>query len=159
MSTEPNREHARAERLDQIWDATRPVEPAAGFDAVWARVQQVLADPERTLAISDARRTRRRWMLAAAGLAQAAVLLVAALVLFHRTEVGPTIAHNAPTGGALKNVSFPRVDIDEGQLVVIRVSDHQVRQVKDVDLSPLGSRANDVAADLELFNAMESMAL
>ncbi|MBX6314121.1 MAG: hypothetical protein IRY99_14580, partial [Isosphaeraceae bacterium] len=29
-----------SERLDRLWDATRPVEPPAAFETVWGRVTQ-----------------------------------------------------------------------------------------------------------------------
>jgi hypothetical protein len=159
---------ARAERFDRAWDATRPDEPAGGFDTLWARVCQALEAPQTVLAISEARSRRRRWVIAVAGVAQAAVLLVAVLVVFNRVDrdakngpkAGDSIAQSKafPTGiqGELKNASLPRIDIPEGQLGFYRVGDNQV---KFVDLPPMEMEpSSTVAFDIDLFNYFESIA-
>jgi hypothetical protein len=161
---------ARSERLDQILDETRPDEPAGGFDALWARVRKALDAPapafEHTLAISGARLRRRRWVLAAAGLAQAAVLLVAALVLFNRVDlnsknIGGQLAQNQQGKlPELANAPIATLDIDEGQLVLYQLDNHQVKliELESVEFEPPNVVALLAVDELDMFNAMESMA-
>jgi hypothetical protein len=158
---------AQAERLHEVWEITRPHQPTGGFDALWARVRRALDTPQRTLSFSEARPHRRRWMIAAAGLAQAAVLLVAVFVLFPRgggqapneeRNANTTIAQAAPAPvtkpSDLPETPLPRIDIDEGQFMVIRMNDQRVILVSLSSPEP----SNRVADDFVMLNDMESMA-
>ena len=129
-------------RLDRLWDATRPPSPPpAAFDTLWAEVERAAGSaPLRT------RRSpfRHRWAIAAAGLAQAAALLVAALVLDRPT---PRTEPRPPAPVALTKT----VEIDEGQIAIISGDGPGDRIV---DASP----GSAVAPDLDLLNEFESMA-
>jgi hypothetical protein len=153
---------ARAERFDQAWEATRPEEPVGGFDALWARIRDALDAPRPTLSISDPRTRRRRWVFAAVGLAQAAAVLLAVFVVVHRTDrdpkgAGGTFAQQLQALGA---VTVSRVDVDvvdEGRTPIIRVADHRVKKVEYLELMETEPTIT-VAFDIEMLNAMESMA-
>jgi hypothetical protein len=94
----------RADHFDRIWEATRPVEPSADvLDALWARASAEL-DAPGTLRIvpTDRPRRLRRLAVFAFVAAQAAAVLVAALVLMrqgdgHRVEVAKADPRPSPT--------------------------------------------------------------
>src|SRR5438132_13811405 len=64
---------AQAEQLDQLWEATRPEAPPGSFETTWARVCET-HESKAPVEVPS----RRRWVWAAAGLAQAAAVLLAA---------------------------------------------------------------------------------
>ncbi len=127
--------------LERAWEATRPAPSPAAFDALWAEVSH-RADSTP----APACRSRRPfWAYAgAAMMAQAAALLVAALVLDRpapvpHQEVAPPLA------------ATKRVEIDEGQIAIISVDGRGDLFVE----APAGA---GVSPDLDLLNAFEAMA-
>ncbi len=84
---------AKVEKLDRIWEATRPVEPSPeAFEAVWSRVV-AQADAPPVLAFRP-RVQWKTWGLRAAAMAQAAALLIGASVLLLSNKSTPV---SAPT--------------------------------------------------------------
>ena len=139
----------QAERFDRLWEATRPVEPPGGFDAIWADVTRALDAPQpsaedRPAAIRA--RRRRRLVIAIVGLAQAAVLLVAVTVILRHRPQGPEIARVEPT----KDIPVTRVDIDPMQTVFIQVDPGLQLVVRAED--------NNSMDDLDVLNTMEALA-
>src|SRR5262245_2316754 len=62
----------RSARLDQIWDATRPIEPPPGaFDRVWANVTATLDRPAAPVPVPAAPPRWRRVVLVTFTVAQA----------------------------------------------------------------------------------------
>jgi hypothetical protein len=73
----------RAAHFDQIWGATRPTEPTPeALDNLWARASVELEYHKAPSKLKFAQpHRRRRWVVAAFAVAQAAVLLIAGLIL------------------------------------------------------------------------------
>jgi len=77
-----------AAHLDRIWDATRPAEPSMdALEALWARASAELdrIPAPATLKMTRPTRSRaRRWGMVGLITAQAAAVLVGALILMNR---------------------------------------------------------------------------
>jgi hypothetical protein len=125
----------RDARLRQLWEATRPEEPAStSWATVWANVSQALdaapaakSLPLRPSAVAEAR-PWRQWAVVGFGIAQAAVLLVAAWL-----GTGSRPAAAAPT----------TVEISSGEPVMIE-SDHAgMRVVRLPSASDAGTTGVD----------------
>lgn len=131
------------DRLDRLWDATRPPLPTPGsFDAVWTEVARA-ADAAPALPSRRPHAFRPR-TIAAAVLAQAAALLVAALVLQD---------HPAPQQPEIPIAQVPKmVEIAEGQIAIISVDG------RDADTFVDASTEGTIAPDLDLLNEFEAMA-
>lgn len=164
----------RAEQLDRLWDATRPVEPSpAAWNAVWSNIAENLAERETRPAqapmalpiATPARRPRPgRWIAAVAlvGLAQAAAVLVALGLAWQTSSKAPearlaNLNRSTPTAPAAirsERLVDPVVDIEAGGLMVIRF-DGRSSRVEDRTPAEM-----NVGADIgmEMTNAMESIA-
>ena len=80
-----NRDRDQNETLDRIWAATRPEEPSAeAFDRVWAVVSDRASNPEILPFTPVA--PWKRWGIALAVTAQAAALLIAAVMALKPAE-------------------------------------------------------------------------
>lgn len=140
-------------KLDRLWDATRPLEPAdARWDALWARVSESLDHPAPPV-VTLPSRTWKRYALAAFALAQAAAILAAVVVWGSRGL--PEESGSKPTTGVVKAV-VPRlsVDIEPGQVVMIHLGGDGLRVMDPAEepgFSPLDE-------NLVLFNDAEAMA-
>ncbi len=140
-----------AERLDRLWEATRPAEPSAeAWDSVWSGISAALDRPSATPGASPRpqpvlvpaigemdgvrahprhrpRTAGRRWGLGAialVGLAQAAAILVAFGLAWQ-----PAPRPDGPDGGA---GSAPKVAANPGAPTPIRV-DGPVRVDAEID--------------------------
>lgn len=134
-----------AARLDRLWEATRPPEPAGGnWERTWAGVSRAL-DRASTLDLAPMRpggpRPWRRSTLLAFGLAQAAVILIA---------VGVFSPHDGPRVRA----ELVKVDIPYGRPVLIRCDLSRVVVVELPDDENLGG----VDSNYAMFNDIEAMA-
>jgi len=150
-------EAGNAARLDRLWVAARPPDPSpAQWETLWASVSRALdrppafarAAPLRAAGGRSTHRTGlgRRWVLPAIGLAQAAAVLIAVLVVSQRDRREP---------GPIPAPRTVAVAIDEGQHVVI-IADRQGIHVRD--LPDEGTNAFDVADPYFLIlNAFEGM--
>ena len=90
----------RAAHLDRIWEATRPSEPnEATLDALWAGASAAIdaRSVSSMLRLEGLTHRRRSWMKPAIMVAQAAAILVAAVVLSRQGNVKPVeIVHATP---------------------------------------------------------------
>ena len=128
--------------LRRIWEATRPAPPSdAAWETVWANVTESL---ERAPLVAVPRRRRR---LVVFGLAQAAAVLIAVLVLSRHRDAGPEIARNTATSNAT-------VDIEEGQFIVIHADGPEIR----TESLALQESSNSVDVNLDFFNTIEPLA-
>lgn len=142
---------ARGIAWDRLWDATRPEEPTQdAWDVVWLRVEQSLeqrsahaqervgsswtvsaksasmqnvAAPSAVAAVPFPHRSHRRFRFFAT--AAAAVLAAVGLFAWEFPPVGngPEIARIEVSPDSTALHAIATVDIDEGQLVVIRSAD------------------------------------
>jgi hypothetical protein len=103
----------RSARLDRLWEATRPEEPAPeAWATVWAQVSQAL-DTASPLAQSPRLRPSatlgprpwRRWGVATFAIAQAAVILVAAWLVSRPGPDRPRPGPSARTDLVLKSAT------------------------------------------------------
>lgn len=160
----------QAERLDRVWETTRPAEPSpAAFQAAWSRVREALDAPAAPVVV---RPVWTRWAVAITVAAQAAVLVIAAVVLFRgsgndagvapiagqRKPAGP-IASLSPTErqsqSPAAHTSLPRrVDVTQGPPVMIRLGGEEI-QIKTLEQM---EASNMVAADFDMFNTFEALA-
>ena len=135
-------------QLDAAWAATRP-EPA-NFEAIWAKVESALDHPVPVPVASYETKPiwRRPRLLMAAGLAQAAAVLIAAWILMPSTVTPPLDA--GPQWTHLQSI-----EADEGQVLVFG----DVPQgVKVMELqAPLSSEELDPFYDV--FNRLEALAV
>lgn len=149
----------QADRLDRIWAATRPAEPPAeAFDAAWAAARRALVQPE--IAPDPARRSSRVALIALAGLAQAAALLVAVWMPWRdrgpTADPAPIASNTSPEPVAAVDEPMPRLDIAEGQISIIHLHGRKVESVELAHYEPSGGVTVDIG--LEVFNAFEAMA-
>jgi len=157
---------SRADRLDRLWDATRPADPSPGsLDALWARASAALEAPSPALRLvgadaTRARRRGRRLALAVIGLgvAQAAALMVVTLnTIRSRDGRGPSLVAVGPELPASRPVAGPsRVDVDVDQTVFVRygADGHHVDRLDD---TPKGFTLA-YATPHDVFSAVESAA-
>ena len=134
-----------AARLDRLWEATRPPEPAGGnWEMTWAGVSRALdraSTPDLAPRRPGGSRPWRRSTLLAFGLAQAAAILIVVGVL-SRHEGSPARAEVA------------KVDIPYGRAVLIRCEFPRVVVVELPDDENLGG----VDSNYDMFNGIEAMA-
>jgi len=162
-------------RLEQIWEATRPSDPPAEtWDRIWDRVRGRLeglpdashSRPPRWFRLSSRNVARARsWGTVAAigivGVSQAAAVMLAfglswkspystppTGVEIRRTDAPMVVQTLSPTG------HDPTVEIDEGQVVLIKTEGSQIQVI---DLSS-GEPADNVDRWYLAFNDVESMA-
>jgi hypothetical protein len=121
----------QARRFDALWSATRPVPPASGFPTIWSEVIRAAEAspvvPQPVLPLTARPRSWPRWALAAAVLAQAAVIL---LVLYPGTPPKPSDTDAVPSPDLLAHAHSPNqpapaeaaiVDIEPAELLIIRL--------------------------------------
>ncbi len=136
-----------AARLDRLWEATRPAEPAGGnWESTWAGVSRALdraSTPDSAPLRLVASRSWRRSTLVAFGLAQAAAILIAVGVFSRPDGDGP----GAPA-------ELVKVDIPFGRRVLIRYDLPTVEVVELPDDENLGG----VDSNYAMFNDIEAMA-
>ena len=139
-----------ADRLDRAWALTAPpAPPADAFDAVWVRATDASRVPTPWMARSGARPRRAAYFRAAA-----AVLLAVGLGL---GRFGfPTPRENTTQNPVTPAVSVARVDIAEGQIVLIPLDGRPGVQV--VELVPEASSPTALAPDFDVLNEFEAMA-
>lgn len=164
----------RAERLDRLWDATRPTEPTpAAWNVVWSNIAEGLAarethpastTPATPIVIPARRPAPGRWIAAVAlvGLAQAAAILVALGLAWRAPSDSPESRlaesdrsiRTEPTAIRSAHPVDPVVDIEAGGLMVIRF-DRKSSRLEDRTPAEM-----NVGADIgmEMTNAMESIA-
>jgi hypothetical protein len=164
----------RSARLDRLWEATRPEEPAPeAWATVWAQVSQALdtapplaPSPRLRPSAAPGPRPWRRWGVATFAVAQAAVLLVAAWIV---TRPGPDPSHGPkaqaglalkPATQALKGITQaqarPPIEIEDGEIALIGSSPKGAIKVSRASVADEGSSA--VGADFVYLGALEAMA-
>ena len=156
----------RSARLDRAWEATRPAEPSPErLDALWLAASAAieagaLASPILRLEGRPAPRTRRRWAIGAAviGLAQAAAILVAALLPERPDANKPApelIARNLPASPKAVARSAPSsITVDVDQLAVVRID---AGDLDLIDNAPTGNQIT-VGNSFLAFSGVESLA-
>lgn len=150
-----------ADRLDALWEATRPVEPSAqAWDRVWASV----ADDLDRLPASTAPTWREGVIVhppspilarrpLAVGAAAAAVVLAQAAAILLAVGLSWYGADREPAASSPPQVATGEVRIEEGQFVLIRSN---ADTVQAIDLSAqLGTGGVD--AWYLVYNLLESM--
>lgn len=131
------------EKLQHVWDATRPVEPSSAmFETIWANAL-ARADAPETIAISSAPRWRQ-WGVVALVAAQAAALLIAGVAALTGTRSSNTasVYDVRGEGGSTLIVSL---DGSSGAAPKVRLANET------------GSGTDMVAADFDVLNFMESL--
>lgn len=152
-----------ADRLDRIWAATRPVEPSMeALDALWARASVELdgieAKAPSTLKFVRPARSRRRWAVVAL-VAQAAAILVAALVLLDRDRTRPqgVIAQKTPSKPDAVEPDLLAFEVGSDEVSVVRIDKANGIRVEKDDLSYLyNSHSLPVGTPHDEVNAMEA---
>jgi len=141
----------RSQQLDRLWDATRPADPSPeSWQTLWAAVTAA-AEP-KTIPITASPRWRHR-LLTGMALAQAAVLMIAALALFqgmNRSSVASPEQDMAVAGETLiicLDSKGGRVEC-ETRLV----TPEQILNSDDINE---GAASFSVAWDMEFINSME----
>jgi len=162
----------RDAKLQRLWEATRPEEPSASaWATVWGQVTQALdsapvpamAPPLTLRPAPAAARPWRRWGVAAFGIAQAAVLLVAAWFVSGPdgnprpqgarpgTELASTL--DPSNAGLIPSTAGPDVEIESGTIVMIESGPEGVKVVRQlIDESSTAVDAGFVA--IGIFEAM-----
>jgi hypothetical protein len=141
----------RSRQFDRLWEASRPVEPSySTWGRLWAKVteaadqaqQQTRPMPEQG----------RSLLFALAALAQAAVLVVAAVALLRTQGLSPAVRpvavveHDEALAGT---PLFICLDVD-GNRVPCEDRLNTPEMLKNIDLGPLS-----VAWDMEFLGSME----
>ncbi len=157
---------ARDMKLNQLWDATRPVEPSTEvWNEVWTEISARLDRPD-VLPFREAPTIRpgRRILMITLGVAQAAAILLA-VFFFTRAPGGPqpdATVHQpvrpvdgAPPSSVAQSDSDP-LDIDpDGSLVVLRIEAPGKVEKTEVALNDNSGR---VDSGFEMLNFLESAA-
>ena len=156
-----------AARLDQVWAATRPLEPSnEAFDSLWSSLSTVSPVPAHPVRL-DYRNRRPLWV--SVGLAQAAAVLILALTFSRMNRVEPTQDGPAPASPAstqlLANfVGTVDIPVDSDATFFIRIKD-QGFAVDRIDMdnqSPTPLFVSNVNIskynDTDALNHLESMA-
>ncbi|WP_435011528.1 hypothetical protein P12x_002841 [Tundrisphaera lichenicola] len=149
-------------RLDRIWEATRLPEPSSSdLDALWARASASLDAPKPAVIPFAAPARRGRWGVAALYLAQAAVLLIAATILF-RPGPAPVVdlaQGEKPVPPPAVTTPPSRITSYVDQTMIVRLYEQEGPQFEYLDDSELfaGSLMAD-STPQDAFNALESMA-
>jgi hypothetical protein len=149
----------RANRFDRIWEATRPTEPSMdALDALWARASVELdgVKAPATLKFARPNRGRRRAMVAFFA-AQAAVLLVGALLLLDRGGNKPIqVADSTPDKVEPKEPEFLDLNVEPDALAVVRIAKDNEVSVEKVDLSYLYTSSSLPATPHDEVDAVET---
>jgi len=152
----------RAEQLDRIWEATRPVEPSMdALDALWARATVELdrIPAPATLAFVPKARPRR-WGMVAFVAAQAAAILIGALVLLDRNAQKPTskdLAANLTPSVESSEPEFLDLKVDSDALAVVRIDKDNGVKIEKVDLSYLYNSPTLPATPHDEVDALEAV--
>ena len=134
------------EKLQHVWDATRPVEPSSAmFETIWANAL-ARADAPETIAISSAPRWRQ-WGVVALVAAQAALFLVAGVAALNRPQA-PQAALAYDFSAIEGRPLILSLDAPSGAAPKVRVVD---------ETDGAGSGTDMVAADFDVLNFMESL--
>jgi hypothetical protein len=131
-----------SDRLDRLWEATRPADPTAvEIDRMWAAVGRALESPAGVAAAPVVLPMRRvlAWLVPAAAIAAAALLAFAPGL--RRPEVAPIDGGGAVAAPALAGVAVPGFDIEPGEIQVIHADDatceaHPMMTLSDTDTIP-----------------------
>ena len=136
----------RAAHFDEIWEATRPLEPSPeALDALWARASVDLEfrkAPSKLKFVQSPR--RRRWDLAAFAVAQAAALLVAGMILLRadRDKTGDIAVLEATQAEAVVDATqveptFLEMNVEDNVLTTVHLDKVNGVTVETDDLSDL----------------------
>jgi predicted anti-sigma-YlaC factor YlaD len=150
----------QATRFEQIWEATRPLEPSPlAMDALWASASVALDAPQTaTLSLEGLTTQRRSWLKPALLMAQAAALLIAAGLFLLRARENVKVE---PLQVAVVTPVKLDVDVKEGETAIVRIGedlqdDHEVV----IQTEEVASASSSIPDDSQhgLFNAIEGMA-
>lgn len=157
-----NRDRDQNETLDRIWAATRPEEPSAdAFDRLWAKVSDRASQPE-ILPFTPAA-TWKRWSIALGVMAQAAVLLIAAILALRPTDRAQTVqiaSLSSPAKGhQTTKPSAPVLHVYElalGTTIFVNLDGRGSVQEVKVQAQMPESDIDVVTAESDVLNFMES---
>jgi hypothetical protein len=153
-------------RLDRLWQSTRPEEPSpAVWEAVWARVSEAAdasAPPARPWRLSSPALRWHRAAIAGMVIAQAAAILVGAVLLFRQNGAQVPIAKPVPQGipsapgAAVAQLAIPtiKVDVDYNQTVCIQSNRRGIKVVR-VESE---ENSNSVDSNFVMLGILEAMA-
>ncbi len=153
----------RASRFDQIWEATRPAEPSMdALDALWAQASLELEGAKAPATLKFAQPDlRRRWTMVAR-IAQAAAILVAALVLFHRDGGKPAVVvaikPPAKVEVEVKEPELLDLKVEPDVLAIVRIDKDNGYSIEKADLSYIYNSPSLPATPHDEVNAMETRA-
>ena len=155
-----------ATRLDQVWAATRPLEPSnEAFDSLWSSLSTVSPVPAHPVRL-EFRNRRPLWV--SVGLAQAAAVLILALAFSRMNRVEPTQDDPAPAPVSTQLLATAvdplDIPVDGDATLFIRFKDQGVG-IDRIDMdsqtpSPLFVSNRDISKynDTDALNHLESMA-
>jgi hypothetical protein len=149
-------------RLDRLWEATRPDEPpAAVWEAVWSRVTEAAdAPPAPPLRPVSPAHPWRRAAIAAMVIAQAAAILLGAMLLLRQggsqVQLAKQVPPPSPLPEAVVSAAIPlnKVDIDFNQTVCIQSNRREVRVLR---VEP-EENSNSVDSSFVMLGILEAMA-
>jgi len=141
-------------RLDDLWAATRPVEPSgAVFDEIWARVTEAAGPAPETIPFrrsSSWRRPVLGGMIVA--FAAAAAVMIACLGPF-----GPNVGRQPTPAGPTSPPPSPLIarnfEVDTGQVLFIHVNENDAKGVR----RPAPDNNDMALADFDLLNRIENL--
>ncbi len=143
---------------------TRPEEPPpAVWESVWARVSEAAdAPPAPSRPLSAPARPWRRAAIAGMVFAQAAAILVGAVLLFRQSGAQVQIANRVPPpippvpGAVVANLAIPtiKVDVDCNQTVCIQSNRRGIKVVR-VESE---ENSNSVDSNFVMLGILEAMA-
>ncbi len=158
--------HAAAERVDRAFAATRPAEPSSLLlDSLWAQAAAELdrIDAARRAGVSTSvmpigdRPTRRR-LKTSLILAQAAAILIGAMILLHRRGSEPVGgAHSLHPTALAKSVPPAMVEVAADSILVFRIDGRNDARVERLDQAPMFPMMAEHTQH-DLFNDLESQA-
>jgi hypothetical protein len=151
----------RANQFERIWEETRPIEPSMdALDALWARAS-VEIDAAMTPATLEFARPnrRRRWGVVAFAAAQAAAVLVGALLLLDRGGNKPIqVADNTPAKAEPKEPVSIVLNVEPDVLTVVRIGKASGVRIDQDDMSSQYNSPTIPDESLkDLFDAAETM--
>ncbi len=153
----------QAHHFDRIWEATQPSPPSAdAFDEIWADVQEAADAARQPATIPFRPAAPARWApwLAVAAVAQAAAVLIAAMVLLQDRQAETSAPVQQP------QVAQVEFDLDEGQTLFLQLDERGDRVVchpRFVNTAELVAFDLDspepemLALSVDLLNGMESI--